>query len=58
MQLEEPIIGFASIHKIEESLAKDVAFNATSFRIKLYEDGVTTFNDSFFSVFRCLAARK
>jgi DNA polymerase-1 len=58
MQLEEPIIGFASIHKIEESLAKDVAFNATSFRIKSYQDGVTTFNDSFFMPFRIIATKK
>jgi len=58
MQLEEPIIGFASIHKIEDSLAKDVAFNATSFRIKLYEEGITTFNDSFFLPFRILNVKK
>jgi len=58
MQLDDPIISLASIQKIEQSLTKDVTFNATSFRMKSYIDGVTTFNDSFFSVFRAILARK
>jgi len=58
MQLENPIIGIGSIHKIEESLQKEIVFNATSFRMKLYEDGVTTFTDSFFQPFRCIIAKK
>ena len=58
MQLCDPLIGMASIHKIEDSLSKDVAFNATSFRVKTFQDGVTTFNDSFFQPFRVISLKK
>ena len=56
MQLENPIIGLTSIHRIERSLEKEMSFNATSFRLKTLEDGVTTFNDSFYSPFRGIIA--
>jgi DNA polymerase I len=58
MQLEDPIIGLISIQKIEHCLEKDITFNATSFRMKSYADGITTFNDGFYQPFRALLARK
>jgi len=54
MQLESPIMSVSSIRKIREGLEKKIGLNATSFRIKLYEDGITTINDSFFQPFRIL----
>jgi DNA polymerase-1 len=58
MQLETPIVGFSSVQKIRESLDESLAFNATSFRKKLLEDGITTINDGFFQPFRGLYNRR
>jgi DNA polymerase-1 len=58
MQLETPIVGFSSVQKIREGLEKVPGFNATSFRKKLLEDGITTINDSFFQPFRGLYNRR
>ena len=51
MQLSEPIIGPASIQKIKMSIGKEIRFNATTFRVKLMEDGITTLGDNFFNLF-------
>jgi len=58
MQLENPIIGVQNIISIKEKLTKKINFNATAFRIKLLEDGVTTIGDSFFEPFRILYRNK
>lgn len=57
MQLENPIIGLDSIHNIEKCLDKEIKFNATSFRMKMYEDNLTTFNDGFFQPFRVMSIK-
>lgn len=58
MQLEMPIISASSIRKIKEGIEKRIILNATSFRVKLYEDGITTMNDSFFQLFRTLGNKE
>lgn len=54
MQLESPIISLASIQKIEQGLDEQLIFNASSFKMKMLEDGITTMQDSFFQPFRII----
>jgi len=54
MQLEIPVISQSSIQKIKEGLEKRIILNATGFRVRLYEDGITTMGDNFFQPFRTL----
>jgi len=51
MQLTEPIISPASIQKIKMSIRKELRFNATTFRVKLMKDGITTIGDNFLQPF-------
>lgn len=54
MNLKEMIISYHSINKINESLKEAKHFNSTAFRLKLMEDGITSFGDGFFRTFRIL----
>lgn len=58
MQLENPIMSSSSIRKIKEGLMKRCSFNATAFRVKMMEDGITDISESFFEPFRCIANRR
>jgi 5'-3' exonuclease len=57
MQLSQPVISNVSVKAIKESLGQKLSFNATSLRVKMNEDGINTFNDSFFHPFRVLKAK-
>jgi 5'-3' exonuclease len=57
MQLTDPIIGFPSIKKIRDSLEEKLSFSATRIRIKMIQDGMTSFDDGFFQPFRILNAK-
>lgn len=57
MQLSQPIISNVSVKAIKEGVRQNLSFSATSLRIKMVEDGINTFNDSFFHPFRVLKAK-
>jgi DNA polymerase-1 len=58
MQLHSPIIGFASINKINESMDKKLRYSATAFRVKLRADGMRKLNENIVSRFRILKVRE
>jgi 5'-3' exonuclease len=55
MDLRNAIISPQSVRKIKQSLEQKVIFNVSSFKMKLLEDGITTFNDNFIESFRFLS---
>ena len=58
MELNNTLIGFSSIQKIHDALEKPLHFNATSFRIKLYEDGISSIGENYLHFFRVLEAKE
>lgn len=57
MRLDCGIISYNSIEKIMQCLENKVFLNSTSFRVKLVEDGMVNFSDSFFHPFRVLESK-
>jgi len=54
IQLEVPIISSVNIGKIKKKTKEELNLNATSFRVKLLEDGIKDIDNNFFSTFRYL----
>lgn len=57
MKLDSILIGNHSIDKIHESLEKPLQLNATSFRLKLFEDGINSFGENYLHAFRVLETK-
>jgi len=51
MQLYSPVISIQSIKKINDSLAKNLRYNATTFRVKCMEDQINELSDSYLTNF-------
>lgn len=54
MRLDSNLIGFSSIQKIQEQTLATNKLNATNFRIKLLEDGITKMPDDYLHSFKIL----
>jgi 5'-3' exonuclease len=57
MKLDATLISSYSMDKINESLEKPLHLNGTSFRLKLYEDGIASIDDSYLQSFRSLQVK-
>jgi DNA polymerase-1 len=57
MQLGSISISYASTEKIREALSAPLVLNGTSFRVKLFEDGITSINENYLHAYRILEAK-
>lgn len=57
MKLDTVLIGAHSLNCIHEHLEKPLTLNGTSFRKKLFEDGINSIGDSYLYAFRVLETK-
>ena len=58
MKLDGMLIGYGSIDKILNSINKNVDLDATSFRVKLLEDGMSNMPENYLQVFKRIESKE